>query len=48
MSPQWEGQMELDSVSGDDNACGAMVHGMRDSISIIRESLLWILLPFTV
>ena len=44
VNPQWEGHLELDSVSGDDNACGAMVHGMRNSISIIRESSLWILI----
>ena len=43
MSPQWQGQLELDSVSGDDNACRAMEHGMRD-ISITRESSLWILI----
>ena len=44
MSRQWEGQLEQDSVSGDDNACGAMVDGMWDSMSIIRESSLWILI----
>ena len=42
LCPQWEWQLELDSVSGDDNAFGAMVHGMREPISIIRESSLWI------
>ena len=44
LSPQWEGHLELDSVCGDDDACGAMVHGMKDSISITRECSLWILI----
>ena len=35
VSPQWEGQLELDSM---------MVHGMRDSISIMRECSLRLLI----
>ena len=44
VSPQWEGELELDSASDCDNTCGAMIQGTRDSISVIRECSLWILI----
>ena len=44
VSPQWEGELELDSASDSDSTHGAIIHGTRDSISITRESSLWILI----
>ena len=44
VSPQWEGELELDAASDSDSTYGAMIHGTRDSISIIRECSLWILI----
>ena len=44
VSQQWEGELELDSASDCDNAYGAMVKGMKDYISVIRECSLWILI----
>ena len=35
MSPQWEGEPELDFPSDCDKTYGAMVQGMRDYISIM-------------
>ena len=43
-SPQWEGELELDSASDSDSTNGAMVQDMRDYISVIRECSLWILI----
>ena len=44
VSPQWEGELELDAASDSDSTFGAMIHDRRDSISIIRECSLWILI----
>ena len=44
VSPQWKGELELDSASDSDSTYGAMIHGTRDSMSIIRVCSLWILI----
>ena len=44
VSPQWERELELDSVSGCDNAYDAVVKGEKNYISVIRECSSWILI----
>ena len=44
VSPQWEGGLELDSASDHDSTFGSMIHGTRDSIRIMRECSLRILI----
>ena len=43
-SPQWKGELELDSASDCDNVYGAKERGLRDYISVIRECSIWILI----
>ena len=55
MSPQWEGELELDPASDGDTEYeedGGLVarnhaaeNGLKDYTSVIRESSLWILVP---
>ena len=44
VSPHWEEELELDSACDCENASCAMVKGMKDCISVIRECSLWILI----
>ena len=44
VSPQWEGELELDSASDSESTEGSMMQDIRDYTSIKWECSLWILI----